>query len=146
MSEDLRYPLHWPKGYARTRKGMQERSRFRCTAANARDELLEVLRKIGGRQVKLSSNVPLQRTGLPYAVANSEPADTGIAVYFLLNGFEYVLVCDRWNKVKDNMWAIKVLVDGLRLSGINIERSLLGFRLSEAPQLALARGTDESRI
>lgn len=71
------------------------------------------LRLMGARYPVLSSNVPLRQDGLPYA-NTKEPADPGVAVYFMWNGKQMTFACDRWDKVKDNVRAIGKTIEALR--------------------------------
>lgn len=63
--------------------------------------------------VVISTNVTLRRDGLPYS-NQREPDDTGVAVYFKLDGKPTVLACDKWNTVGDNLWAIAKHIEALR--------------------------------
>jgi hypothetical protein len=116
MSEpDLRYPLHYPTGWKRTKFRQssnfdRERSR---TFAQARDELLRQLNLLGATQVILSTNIPLRQDGLPYS-NRKQPDDPGVAVYFQLNKKPMVLACDTWDRVIDNVWAIAKHIDAMR--------------------------------
>lgn len=106
-----RYPLHWPDGWPRTnnRKSSQFSTRF----ATARDGLLDEVRRLGGRQIVLSTNVELRRDGLPYANQRN-PDDPGVAVYFQLRGESQVFACDRWAKVEENIQAIRKTIEAIR--------------------------------
>ena len=73
------HPLAWPEGRPRTKR--PQRSRFDVGFANARDELFDEIRRLGGSVPVLSTNVELRRDGLPYA-SRPEPDDSGAAVYF----------------------------------------------------------------
>lgn len=115
MDADLRYPLHYPAGWQRSR--YREKSNFNPkgtrTFAEARDELLRQLSLLGATNVILSTNVELRRDGLPYS-GRKQPDDPGVAVYFKLNKSDRVLACDRWDKVMDNIWAISKHIDSMR--------------------------------
>lgn len=105
------FPLQWPHG--RPRVGRVERSRFNVTFAQARDELFRELALMGARLVVLSTNVELRLDGLPYA-GKGEPDDGGVAVYFECKGRPMCFACDRWNRVKDNIQAVRHTVGALR--------------------------------
>ncbi len=108
---ELRYPLHWPEGWPRTPK--PKPSQFDTRFAYARDGLMEEIRRLGGEQVILSTNVELRKDGLPYANTRN-PTDPGAAVYFNLDGEPQVFACDRWTKVEDNIQAIRKTIEALR--------------------------------
>jgi len=105
------FPLQWPEGWQRTKR--PERSRFDTAFAAARDELLRELELMGARHIVISTNVQLRRDGLPYA-RMPEPDDRGVAVYFMFNGRQQCIPCDRWDKVRDNIQAIRKTVEALR--------------------------------
>lgn len=115
MDADLRYPLHYPAGWQRSR--YHEKSNFNLkgtrTFAEARDELLRQLSLLGATNVILSTNIELRQDGLPYS-KQKQVDDPGVAVYFKLNKQDRVLACDRWNKVMDNIWAIAKHIDSMR--------------------------------
>lgn len=105
------YPLSWPFG--KPRNNYPQRSRFDVQFAKACDELMREIDLLGGRQPVLSSNIPLKRDGLPYA-GQKEPVDRGVAVYFTLKGQQFCFACDRWDKVGDNIQAIRHTIAALR--------------------------------
>jgi hypothetical protein len=110
------YPLYYPKGKPRTASWRREQSRFNTTFGAARDSLMEELRRLGAKNIVLSTNIELRRDGLPYASAK-EPDDPGAAVYFLYQGKQYCFACDRWKLVKENIQAICKTIEAIR--GIN---------------------------
>lgn len=110
MTEDA-YPLSWPLGKPRNR--LPQRSRFEVTFARARDDLVKEIAMLGGSLPVLSTNIPLKRDGLPYA-GQKEPDDRGVAVYFILKKQQMCFACDRWDKVGDNIQAIKHTIAALR--------------------------------
>lgn len=112
------YPLTWPERQARTPSHRRRRGKFQMGLAQARDELLGELGRIGARNVVISTNVPVRRDGLPYADAR-EPEDPGVAVYFerRRGGAEwvsFVIACDTYDKVKFNIRAVGATIEALR--------------------------------
>lgn len=107
------YPLQWPDGRPRTAAYKRARASFSTTFAGARDNLISEVRRLGGRHLVISTNVPLRQDGLPYA-RYAALDDEGVAVYFTLDGRQMCFACDRWNKVEHNMHAIVKTVDALR--------------------------------
>lgn len=105
------YPLHWPDGYSRTKN--PESSRFKTSFTVARDELFEEVRRLGGVLPVLSTNIELRRDGLPYA-NRRQPEDAGAALYFQLRGKPKTFACDAWEKVGDNIQAIRKTLEALR--------------------------------
>lgn len=110
MTEDA-YPLSWPIGKPRNKN--PQRSRFDVSFASARDEIVREVKLLGGSLPVLSTNIPLKRDGFPYA-GQKEPDDTGVAVYFVLKKQQFCFACDRWNKVGDNLQAIRHTIAALR--------------------------------
>lgn len=104
------FPLAWPIGKPRLRP---QRSRFDVSFAKARDELMREIQLLGGRLPVLSTNIELRRDGLPYA-GQAEPADRGVAVYFTLKNQQFCFACDRWDRVGDNIQAIRHTIAALR--------------------------------
>jgi hypothetical protein len=137
-----RYPLTWPEGRPRTRT--RRASRFELGFVDARDRLLDELRRLGARDVVISSNVPLRRDGLPVADAR-EPADPGVAVYFERRvgdrSVPFVIACDTYNRVKANLRAIGLTVEALRSierhgASELLEQAFTGFAALPPAQLA----------
>jgi hypothetical protein len=71
------------------------------------------IRKLGSKQVVISSNLELRNDGLPRA-SQRAPTDQGVAVYFNLNGRSQCFPCDRWTTVEHNLWAIAKSIEALR--------------------------------
>lgn len=105
------YPLTWPMGWPRTER--PEWSRFKASHSGAMYDLLNELRLLDAKNVIISTNLPLRRDGLPYA-SRHEPQDSGVAVYFDLDGQPQCIPCDKWNSVRDNLHAISKTINALR--------------------------------
>lgn len=131
------YSLAWPFGKPRNKS--PQRSRFDVQFSKARDELMREISMLGGRLPVLSTNIPLKRDGLPYA-GQKEPDDRGIAVYFTLKGQQFCFACDRWDKVGDNIQAIRHTIAALR----GIERWGTGDMVQQAFTGFIALPSQES--
>lgn len=137
MSEIIEaYPLAWPPGRPRTR--FPERSNFDVSLGRAIQDVRAEVDRLAGRDLIISSNLPLRRDGLPYA-NSSQPADRGVAVYFKYKGKPMCFACDRWQAVGDNMRAIAKTIDALRGiarwgTGDMIEQAFTGFTALPAPE------------
>ncbi|SDR18401.1 hypothetical protein SAMN05443245_5179 [Paraburkholderia fungorum] len=107
------YPLQWPAGRPRTAAHRRARANFTTSFAVARDNLLAEVKRLGGRNLVISTNVPLRQDGLPYA-SYRKIDDEGVAVYFTLDGEQMSFACDRWDRVEHNMHAIVKTIDALR--------------------------------
>lgn len=113
------FPLYWPDGWPRI-KGHRDRAAYKVGFQQARVELERGLDIMRARYVVLSTNVPLRLDGLPYAgSAEKHYQDPGVAVYFSWKDEPWVIACDCWDRVKDNVRAIGLTVDAMR----QIERS-----------------------
>ena len=105
------YPLQWPAGWPRTPR--TSAARFNTRFAVARDGIFNELRLMNARGIVMSSNLDLRIDGLPYA-NQKQPEDRGVAVYFIREGEQKCIPCDRWNRVEDNAQAIRQTVGALR--------------------------------
>ncbi len=127
------FPLSWPEGEPRAER--QEHSKFDTGFVKCRNLLFDEIRRMGGAEAIVSTNIPLMRDGQPRA--NYTPHDTGVAVYFTRKKKSYVFACDKFVRVQDNMLAIAKTIEALR--GIErwgasnmMERAFEGFlRLPE---------------
>lgn len=106
------YPLQWPEDRPR-RTTLPQRSRFDVTLAAARDALMRELHLLGAKNAILSTNMELRLDGLPRA-GRTEPDDTAAAVYFEYDGADMCFACDRWDKVGDNVQAVRHTIAALR--------------------------------
>ncbi len=138
MSQE-RYPLSWPTGWSRTPRHQRQRARFQAsskrdelrrgtdgvqrtvtvtsqralTVADAIKRLSAEADRLGAQRALVSTNVELRLNGLPRS-GQSEPHDSGAAVYFTLKGKPRCLACDKWDRVADNIAAIAQHIDALR--------------------------------
>lgn len=107
------YPLYWPEGWKRTPSWSRVRSRFRTSFAVSRDFLVAEVKRLGGSQTVLSTNIRLRGDGLPYA-SEREPEDCGAAVYFTYKKNQMCFACDHYRTVKENLSAIGKTIEALR--------------------------------
>lgn len=105
------YPLQWPAGRPRTNR--PQSSRFSVSFAAARDSLFHELRLMGAKLPVLSTNITLRQDGIPYA-NQRQPEDKGVAIYFEYKGKSVCFACDRWDKVEDNIQAVRKTIEALR--------------------------------
>lgn len=109
-------------------------TRYRATEARTRKELMHSLELHGARDVVLSTNVRLRQDGMPYAASSTrQPDDPGVAVYWTdRKRRSWVLACDQWARVGDNLRALYLSVEALRAldrAGASqvLERAYTGF-------------------
>jgi DnaJ-like protein len=141
MSADATaFPLTWPAGLPRTAWHHRKRAAFKQSIKSATDFLKDEVRRMDGRYPVISSGMELRRDGLPYA-QQRQPADPGVAVYFLRKGKQMTFACDRWDRVHDNLYAIAKTIEAIR--GIErwgssdmMERAFAAFEALPAPRKA----------
>ena len=132
------YPLQWPYYQQRTPHYKIQKSRFETTFDIARKLVFDEIKRLGGRDPILSTNIPLRKDGYPYASAR-EPDDRGVAVYFTYKGKPMVFACDKWQTTKENIKAIAKTIEAIR--GIErwgssemMEQAFRGFEALPAPK------------
>ena len=97
------YPLAWPPGWPRTLT--REKGQFRTTMASALAALQDEVRRLGGRNLLLSSNVSL---------GSERPLDPGVVAYFQRGEQQVAIPCDRWSLVEHNVKAIANTIESMR--------------------------------
>lgn len=107
------YPLQWPAGWSRTATKDRKSSRYRTSNGKVRKDLLESIRLLGGVLPIISSNMQVRLDGLPYANSTSV-IDPGVAVYWVREGQQEVMACDRWETPWENLRAIFHAIEALR--------------------------------
>ncbi|MDZ4371592.1 MAG: J domain-containing protein [Phenylobacterium sp.] len=147
------FPLSWPDGWPRTpatqlRDGRQVfgkmrdreggyRSKGQLTFSEARDSLLVALRKIGARDVVISSNFTLNQSGLPRG-DRARPNDEAVAVYFKRRGRDLVMARDAFWRFEENLRSLALAIEALatleRHGGdLMTERAFTGFAALPPP-------------
>lgn len=133
------FPLDWPVGFPRIRSRM--RAPYKATVATARDQVLKELRlmDVPNWNVIISSNAPVSSRTSQMLAIRAEPADPGVAVYFRKEGKPYVLACDKWDRLADNLRALALTIEamrGLERWGCSqmLERIFQGFKALPPPE------------
>ncbi|WP_298810484.1 J domain-containing protein [uncultured Sphingomonas sp.] len=119
------YPLRWPEGRPRTPAPTPAAFRhdgrpITYTAAKRRlRQQLHAMSRAGKpwrtTDMILSTNIRFTAAGTrDQNVSKRDPADTGVAFYFDLDGRAHVLACDRWDTVPGNIAAIAAHIEALR--------------------------------
>ena len=101
------YPLQWPAGWPRTQP-LQRQPWPRdgsLSLSGALKELTEELRRLGARNVVLSSNVTL---------GAERPDDPGVVAYATYDSQQIAIPCDRWQSVQGNLRAIAKTIEAMR--------------------------------
>ncbi len=131
------YPLSWPLGYKRT--AHRKKSIFKQTMDAAQRFLRDELRRMGARDIVVSSNIPIRRDGGMYSdYMNKKMEDPGVAVYFKYNTKPVVMCCDQYSSVWENVYALAKGLEALRGMerwGVSefLDRAFTGFTAIEAP-------------
>lgn len=140
-TEITAYPLCWPQGQRRTPVHKITNAPFKMPDEKAKRELVAEIRRLGGRGIIISSNVPVRNDGMPYAdAARRRIDDAGVAVYFEYNGSQKCFACDRWQRPSENIRAIGLSIAALR--GIErwgssdmVERAFTGYTALPPPMV-----------
>lgn len=125
------FPLCWPSNKIRTPERERKSSGFGTRqeglsrslsiydASNRLQKELNAFTKPGKQwripkdSVIVSTNIQVKKDGMPYS-NYKEPRDSGVAVYFKLDGRDYCLPCDKWDRVADNLAAIAAHLGAMR--------------------------------
>lgn len=127
------WPLQWPLGYARTQHPKRAAFKANQVGRNIKDILTEI-KRLGGTDPIISTNIPLRSDGLPYADWQRRSiTDYGVAVYFTYDGSQTVLAYDKWDRIEDNMRAISLAIEAMRGMdrwGVSdlLKRAFMGFK------------------
>jgi len=105
MNTPTAYPLRWPPGWQKTEINKREGGRFNCTLSSALNSLTREVKLLGGSGLILSSNVTL---------GSENPKDCGVVAYFLHEGTQVAIPCDRWRTVAHNVRAIALTIEAMR--------------------------------
>lgn len=139
------FPLDWPLGFQRTDRAKRKHSNFKQTPGAAQDFLHNEVRRIGGKRLIVSTNIPVRKDGMMYVdYITKRQEDPGVAIYFEMDGDQVSMCCDQYEKVLDNLYALGKSVEALR--GIDrwgcsefIKRAFSGFKA--LPESGSAAGT-----
>jgi hypothetical protein len=102
----------WPMGWKRMQ--FPDMSRFSPGSVTSESyDVVHQLELLGATNVVISSNMQYRPDGMPYA-RQQRLANTGVAVYFKLNGQDQCIPCDKWTKLEDNLRAIWKTIEALR--------------------------------
>ena len=114
MDSTRSYPLYWPEGWPRTEEHKRKRAQFKDRSVHmARRTLVDEVRRFGGRDLIISSNLELRLDGNPRS-GQRQPRDVGVAIFFQRKKIDMALACDVYTTVEDNLWALCRTLDALR--------------------------------
>lgn len=138
------FPLAWPAGKTRTPRHKVEYSRFEPGSRPTEvQNILDEIRRLGGRNPIVSTNLRLRNDGMPYA-RDRAPDDSGVAIYFDYGGGQKCFACDRWRTIEENLRAIFKSIEAIR--GLErwgskdfVDAAFTGFTALPAPGAATRR-------
>jgi len=158
MDSTRAYPLYWPEGWPRTEPHKIKRAQFKDRSVYmARRFLADEVRRFGGSDLIISSNLELKLDGNPRS-NQKQPVDRGVAIFFKRKGAEKALACDVYSTVEDNLWALCRTLEALRQierdgSPELIDRAFKGFAALPDPEalewwqvLHVSRTSDNEEI
>jgi hypothetical protein len=125
------FPLYWPEGYKRTRSRIQ--SRFKVTMDHAQRYLHLEIKRLGGLDLIISTNIPVRQDGMLYSDwMKRKIDDPGVAIYFKYKGKDISMCCDQYEKIWENVYALGKGIEALRGMerwGVSdfLERAFTGF-------------------
>jgi hypothetical protein len=125
------FPLKWPLGWERSES--RKRSVFKVTMGKARDSIYKELKLMDATDIVVSSNIATYMKGgreVMYANQIRSIEDPGVAVYYTWRGEQYVVACDKWETVTENLQSIGKTINAIR----GIERWGTGGMLKAAFQ------------
>lgn len=127
------YPLRWPDSLPRTKRPGS--AQFSTTLYKAMKNVEESLRLFGKDSGKPATDVVTTSNA---ALGTSNPADSGVAVWFVWEGKQVCFAVDKYAKVEHNVQAIHKIIEArrteLRHGGLNIVRATFkGFQALPAP-------------
>ncbi len=127
------YPLQWPIGYKRTDPYRRFRSQFKQSMDRAQQFLHDEIKRIGGSELIVSTNIPVRKDGMLYSDWMSRKIDDpGVAIYFKYKNRDILMCCDQYTAVWENVYALGKGIEALRGMerwGVSdfIERAFTGF-------------------
>jgi hypothetical protein len=109
------YPLAWPAGKPVTRSPVRSPFGRNHTVSSGIDEIRRNLKLMGGRNVVVTSNLPMRNDGQPSGSASvREGASRGVAVYWTVDNNPHVIACDTYWHVEHNLRAISLSLEAMR--------------------------------
>jgi hypothetical protein len=97
------YPIAWPRGIVRTEPGRRASSAFKTELPTALRNVENSLRRFGEATGKKVSEIVISSN---YSLGTRNPADPGVAVWFIWDGAERCIAVDRYPRLEHNLQAI----------------------------------------
>jgi hypothetical protein len=127
------YPLSWPPHIPRTK--FPEKSKFSTTLPTALKNVQNALKLFAKDSGKPVSNITISSN---CALGMENPADAGVAVWFVWDGLSVCIPSDRHKRVSDNLQALFHIIEAdrvkLRHGSLHIVRATFtGFQALPPP-------------
>lgn len=118
MSAPTAFPLAWPSFRARTPAAKRTVGAFTSgkkliDIPAAADRLEDEVRRLGGRNLLISSNLRPTLGGRP-AANQGNPDDPGVAIYFQMGNDPITLACDTYTSLAQNLAALAQHIEATR--------------------------------
>src|SRR5262245_49501482 len=114
------YPLHWPAGRARTPEHRRERPRYEVRSVSV--AIAGIEREVARWASPTSRRITAWELTTNISGRRNKPDDPGAAFWFTLAGDDLtadaalmVLACDRFQLVEQNIRAVSLTMERLRL-------------------------------
>lgn len=105
-------PLNWPPGWKRTQYPAWPT--FKATMQTTMADLEKVLDSLDCQNIVITTNQALRLDGGLRTSQEAIPQDTGVALYFMRNGEELCIPCDKFNTVHANLRAVGLTLEYIR--------------------------------
>jgi len=144
------HPLRWPDGWKKTAADKRERGRQFIrggyngslpTFAYGRNGVIEELRKLGAKNVVISTSVDVRFDGVPRSGVEPDRLnfkEPGAAIYFTLNGRQMVVAQDAFDSPAVNLRSLTLAIEAFRTlgrhgGGAMMDRAFDGFTALPPP-------------
>ena len=104
------FPVQWPIGWPRNETYAV--AHFNVSYDKALRDLGYELRRLGAESAYISTDRPLRIDGQPRG--GMQPETPAVALYFVRNGNQLCIPCDKYRTVRDNIRAIGLTVEAIR--------------------------------
>ncbi len=131
------YPLAWPLGIPRTDPARRASTTLKTALPGALKNVQDSLRRFGDATGKRVSDVVISSY---YTLGVHNPADPGVAVWFVWDGSERCIAVDRYPRLEQNLQAIHHVLEArvteARHGGLQIVRqTFTGFVALPSPDM-----------
>lgn len=108
--------LDWPDGYERTPASERDPypHGFRVSRADAFDNILEELRHMDAKNVRVETAAPHTKAEPHRPYHDRDPEDPSVVVYAEYDGQQLAVPCDLWDNLRDNAQAIAKYLNAKR--------------------------------